>query len=108
VGEWASRHTAREIDDVLNAAGVICGPINTIADIFEDPQFQARDMLVPHHDPEFGAYIGPGVVPKLSHTPGSVRWSGTWDEGSHNREIYGDVLGLSDDEIDALIEEGVL
>ena len=55
---------------MLNEAGVICGPIYTIADIFEDEQFQARDMLLEHDDPEFGAYIGPGIVPKFSETPG--------------------------------------
>lgn len=108
IAEWARQRTAREIDDVLNAAGVICGPIYTIADIFEDPQYEARDMLLPHDDPEFGAYIGPGVVPKLSHTPGSVRWSATWDVGSHNQEVYGDLLRLADAEIDDLTEQGVL
>ena len=108
VAEWASRHDAAEIDRVLNEAGVICGPIYTIADIFEDPQFRARDMLLEHVDPEFGPYIGPGIVPKLSETPGAVRWSATWDEGSHNREVYGDLLGLSDHELDALKEEGVV
>lgn len=108
VADWARQHTAKEIDEVLNAAGVICGPIYTVADIFEDPQYQARDMLLRHEDPEFGEYIGPGIVPKLSRTPGSVRWSATWEEGSHNREIYGELLGLSDDEIAALREEGVL
>src|SRR4029079_16780193 len=73
VAEWAGRHTAAEIDSILNEAGVICGPIYTIADIFEDEQYRARDMLLEHHDPEFGAYIGPGIVPKFSETPGEVR-----------------------------------
>src|SRR6185295_17244396 len=63
VGDWAREHDAAEIDRILNDAGVICGPIYTIADIFEDPQFQARDMLLEHVDPEFGSYIGPGIVP---------------------------------------------
>ncbi|HUG65891.1 MAG TPA: CoA transferase [Gaiellaceae bacterium] len=108
VAEWAAEHTAAEIDEVLNAAGVICGPIYTIADIFEDPQYQARDMLLRHEDPEFGEYIGPGIVPKLSRTPGAVRWSATWDEGSHNREIYCGLLGLSASELDELRAEGVL
>jgi formyl-CoA transferase len=108
VAAWAARHDAAEIDRILNAAGVICGPIYTIADIFEDPQFHAREMLLEHVDPEFGPYIGPGIVPKLSETPGAVRWSATWDEGSHNREIYGGLLGLSDAELEELHEEGVI
>ena len=108
VAEWAARYTAKEIDEILNEAGVICGPIYTIADIFEDPQYRAREMLVTHVDPEFGEYVGPGIVPKLSRTPGGVRWSATWKEGSHNREIYGDLLGLADEELERLSAEGVL
>jgi crotonobetainyl-CoA:carnitine CoA-transferase CaiB-like acyl-CoA transferase len=108
IRDWAAARDASEIDSVLNDAGVICGPVNTIADIFEDEHFQARDMLLKHEDPEFGEYIGPGIVPKFSATPGEVRWSATWDEGSHNQEIYGGLLGLSDDEIAGLREEGVL
>jgi len=108
VAEWAGTRSAAEIDDVLNEAGVICGPIYTIADIFEDPQFRAREMLVEHEDPEFGAYIGPGIVPKFSGTECAVRWSATWEEGSHNAEVYGELLGLSGDDLASLREEGVL
>jgi formyl-CoA transferase len=108
VAEWASRHTAAEIDRLLNDAGVICGPIYTIADIFEDEQFHAREMLVKYMDPEFGEYVGPGIVPKFSETPCDVRWSATWEEGSHNSDVYGGLLGLSDDELARLEEAGVL
>ena len=108
IADWAADHTAAEIDSVLNDAGVICGPVNTIADIFEDDHFWARDMLLEHEDPEFGTYIGPGITPKFSETPGAVRWSATWEEGSHNREVYGGLLGLTDDEIAELREEGVV
>jgi formyl-CoA transferase len=108
VRAWAAERDAAEIDGVLNEAGVICGPLNTIADIFEDPQFRAREMLVKHEDPEFGEYVGPGIVPKFSETPGEVRWSATWEEGSHNRDVYGGLLGLSDDELAELKAGGVL
>jgi formyl-CoA transferase len=108
VADWAAERDAAEIDRILNENGVICGPVYTIADIFEDEHFWAREMLLKHVDPEFGEYIGPGIVPKFSETPGEVRWSATWAEGSHNAEVYGGLLGLSDDEIAALKEEGVL
>jgi formyl-CoA transferase len=108
VAEWAKQHTVAEIDGLLNDAGVICGPIYTVADIFEDEHFRAREMLVKHQDPEFGEYVGPGIVPKFSETPGEVRWSATWEEGSHNRDVYGGLLGLSEDECAELKEQGVL
>jgi len=108
IADWAVEHDAREIDTLLNEFGVVCGPIYTVADIFEDPQFRAREMLVEYEDPEFGPYVGPGIVPKFSETPGAVRWSATWDEGSHNREVYCELLGLSESELDDLHEEGIV
>jgi formyl-CoA transferase len=108
VAAWAAERDAAEIDRVLNEAGVICGPIYTIADIFADEHYWAREMLIKHVDPEIGEYIGPGIVPKFSETPGAVRWSGPWQEGSHNQEVYGGLLGLSADELAELKEEGVL
>jgi formyl-CoA transferase len=108
VAAWAAERSAAEIDRVLNEAGVICGPIYTIEDIFADEHYWARDMLLKHVDEGFGEYVGPGIVPKFSETPGEVRWSATWDEGSHNEDVYGGLLGLSSDELGRLREEGVL
>ena len=108
VAEWASRHDADEIDRVLNEAGVICGPIYTIADIFEDEHVRARGMLVEHDDPELGTFLGPGILPKFSETPGEVRWSATWEHGSHNREVYGELLGLADEDLAELREQGIV
>ena len=90
------------------AAGVICAPIYTNADIFEDTHIRSRDIQNQNVDPEFGPYLGPGIVPKLSETPGAVRWSATWEEGSHNREVFGELLGLADPELAALKEAGVI
>src|SRR5712664_3614745 len=85
IAEWAGRHDSAEIDRTFNGAGVACGPISRIDQVFSDPQIRAREMLVEHHDPEIGPYVGPGIVPKLSETPGSIRWSGPWAPGSHNK-----------------------
>ena len=48
------------------------------------------------------------IVPKFSMTPGEVRWSGTWEEGSHNEEVYCGLLGLTDSELRELREDGVV
>jgi len=108
VADWAKQHDAAEIDRVLNEAGVICGPIYTIADIFEDEHYKARDMLLEHDDPEFGTYIGPGLVPKFSATPSEVRWSAPWEEGSHNADVYCGLLGRSREDLAGLHERGVI
>jgi formyl-CoA transferase len=47
-------------------------------------------------------------VPKFSETPARLRWSATWDEGSHNADVYGGLLSISEDELAELKAEGVL
>ena len=109
VAEWAARHPADELTKILEDAGVVVGPVNTIADVVEDPQLRARDMLLPHFDEAIGAdVLGPGVVPKLTETPGSVRWAGPPRPGTHNAEVYGELLGLSASEVDDLAAAGVI
>lgn len=108
IAEWAGEHDADEIDDALNAAGVVCGPIYTIADIFDDPQYDARDMIVRTEDPELGEIAVPGLVPKLSKTPGRVRWTGPAEVGTHNRDVLCDILDLDEADIAELESEGIL
>ena len=108
VSAWTAERDAEEIDRALGAAGVVCGPVYTVADIVEDPQYAAREALVTHHDDEVGPILGPGVVPRFSATPGSVRWSGPWQPGAHNREIFQGLLGLSDEELAELGRSGVV
>lgn len=101
---WAASLCADEIDATLARAGVVCGRVNTVADLFADPQVRARDMLVDHHDRELGTFVGPGVIPQFSATPGEVRWSGPWDAGHHNAEV----LARTDDELARLSAEDVI
>ena len=108
IGAWAAERDADEIDRVLNDARIVCGPVNTIADIFEDPQFRARDMLIPMEDPELGPLTAPGIVPKLSGTPGAAAYTGSWTLGERNDEVYGGLLGLDEAERATLREEGVI
>ena len=72
-----------------------------------DPHFIARDAIVRVADPKFGELAMQNVVPKLSATPGSIRWTGP-ELGQHNDEVYGELLGLSDDERAKLSADGVV
>ena len=88
---------------------MISGPINTVAEVVEDPQLQARGMIADHWDERIGRNVkGPGVVPVLSETPGTIRHAGSSRPGQHNDEIYHGLLGKSDAELEALRSEGVL
>lgn len=105
VADWASQHDAAELSEILAAAEVAAGPVYSVADIVADPHFRARQSLVVHHDPDIGDFLSPDVVPRLDRTPGRVRWTGPWELGSHNEEIYG-ALGLNTDEMADLREQG--
>jgi formyl-CoA transferase len=108
VGDWVGSLPASDVRRILDEAGVICGPINTAAEVVADPQFRARGMLTPHHDERFDEdVLGPGVVPLFSGTPGEVRWAGPPVPGHHNAEVYAE-LGFSADEIAALGDEEVI
>jgi crotonobetainyl-CoA:carnitine CoA-transferase CaiB-like acyl-CoA transferase len=99
---------AAELDRRLNDAGVVCWPVNTVAEVFDDAQLRARDMLVTHDDPDLGPFVGPGLAPKLSATPGALRWTGPWALGAHNTEVYSELLGLGPGDLARLADEGVI
>ena len=108
ISAWTARHSAADIDRILVAADVVYGPVNSIADIFSDPQFRARDMLLEVEDTEVGPLTMPGIVPKLSATPGRADSAGAWDLGAHNDEVYRGLLGLNDDQLDELSADGII
>ncbi len=109
IGEWAAARQPADIIETLSAAGVIAGPINTVAEVVRDPQFLARGMLVEHFDERIGrTVLGPGVVPVLSESPGGVRFAGSARPGQHNAEVYGELLGLGPEDMATLTELGIL
>jgi formyl-CoA transferase len=109
IGKWASLRPPADIIATLSEAGVISGPINTVADVVADPQLVARGMIADHWDERVQRNVkGPGVVPVLSASPGTIRFAGSARPGQHNVEIYSGVLGLTADELQRLEREGVL
>jgi formyl-CoA transferase len=103
IADWVGQRSAEVVVDLLNEAGVACAPVYTVADIVHDPHFREREMLVEHRDPELGPFLGPGIVPKLSETPGAIRWTGPWQPGHDNQEVFGELLGIDDDELAELV-----
>lgn len=106
VAEWFGQRPADEVQRRCDEHGVPVSAVMSVADIFADPHYAARDMLVEVEHPRLGRMKVPGVVPKFSETPGTVRGVGP-ALGEHNREVYGE-LGLSDDDLARLSEEGVI
>lgn len=107
VGEWTLAHDLDEIEATLKKNDVPASRIYDMADIFNDPHYKAREMLVPTPDDDLGSVTLAGVVPKLSATPGALRWSGR-RTGQDTRQFLRDTAQLADAEIDRLVAEGVV
>ncbi|WP_126425283.1 CaiB/BaiF CoA transferase family protein [Brevibacillus marinus] len=107
VAAWIKQHEQKELLEKLDRFGVPVSPIYSIEDIFQDPQYQARENIVEVEHPRLGTIKIPGVVPKFSKTPGAIRHRAP-ELGEHNEEIYVNELGLSLAEIASLKEKGVI
>jgi crotonobetainyl-CoA:carnitine CoA-transferase CaiB-like acyl-CoA transferase len=108
IAEWTKTKTAADLTTLLDEHGVVVGPIYTVADIAKDPHFKARDMLHRMDDPVFGDITVPGVVPKLSESAGEISWLGPPEPGTHNKEVYGELLGIGDQELAEMKNDGVI
>jgi crotonobetainyl-CoA:carnitine CoA-transferase CaiB-like acyl-CoA transferase len=106
IGAWAAQYTAEELDRIVNEAGVVCAPVYNAADVYNDPYFRERGLLIEYEDEVHGTVTAPGVVPKLMSTPGRVRSNASWEIGRDTDAVMHE-LGLDDDEIGQLRDDGV-
>ena len=107
IAAWTSRWTLSELLALLEAKGVPCGRIYRAPAMLEDPQFAAREAIVTTDHPVFGPIRMQNAFPKLSETPGRVRWPGP-ALGEHTDEVLRQVAGMSEGEIAALRSKGVI
>ncbi len=101
-----ARHTLAENLEIAGAHHLTAVAVQTIADIVEDPHWQARPLTIDVSDAQ-GAVRMHHVVPRLSGTPGEIRWPGP-RLGAHNDGIYGQELGIPTEEMERLQREGVI
>jgi crotonobetainyl-CoA:carnitine CoA-transferase CaiB-like acyl-CoA transferase len=107
IAGWFRERDCASIMALFEQAEVVAGPVLDISDIVRDPHYQARQNIVAVRDDDFGEVRMQGVVPRFLETPGEVRHSGR-ALGADNREIYQGMLGLSQQEFDALSAQGVI
>ena len=106
ITHWTSSLPIDQVLSALEAAEVPAGRIYSVADIVSDPHYQARDMLLNAELPGGVSVKMPGIVPKLSETPGGVNWQGP-TLGQHTDDILGS-LGLTVADIQRLKTCGVV
>lgn len=103
---WCIQRTKREIVQFFQAGGLPCAPVNSVADLVEDPQLQVRGYFKNLDHPVVGAALYAGVPFVMHGTPGEMR-SAAPTLGQHNREVYGE-LGYSDADLAVLATSGVI
>jgi crotonobetainyl-CoA:carnitine CoA-transferase CaiB-like acyl-CoA transferase len=108
VAGWVAARDASEALAALEAAEVPSSLVASVRDLFEDAHVRARENIVSIAVPLLGRLAMPGVVPRLTLTPGRIDAAGPSRPGEHNQEIYGERLGLSREALARLAEGGVI
>ena len=109
VKEWIAARTVDEVGREMEAARIPCGPVRELGEVSKDPHIQSANMLE-YSDlgiPGLENVPIPGVLPRMSKTPGSIETRAP-RVGEHNNEIYGKLLGYSDDFLNELSDSGVI
>ncbi|MCR4514057.1 CaiB/BaiF CoA-transferase family protein [Aeromicrobium sp. 50.2.37] len=107
ISAWIAERDTAEVISEFERVGAAIAPVNTIEDIFADPQFQSRDYITTVEHPKLGPLRMQNVLTRLSESPGRIRSVGP-DIGASNREILQDQLGYSDADLAKLEEAGVI
>lgn len=107
VGEWIGSLTLEQVQRVLDEHGVPATKVYATSDVMSDKHYVAREQIVDVPSEQHGTLPQPGVVPRLSRTPGHVKHRAP-TLGEHNQEVYGGMLGISDDELEQLSTDGVI
>jgi crotonobetainyl-CoA:carnitine CoA-transferase CaiB-like acyl-CoA transferase len=107
IGGWIGSRGAAEVMTAFQEGQAVLGPVYSIADIFLDPQYKARETITTVDDPRLGPVRIQNAIPRLSHTPGKVRYLGL-DLGQDTVEILGRECGHSLEELIAWQAAGVI
>jgi formyl-CoA transferase len=107
IGRWSSLLPTEEVLGLMDRNGVPAGLIYRAPDMFEDPQFVAREAIVKVAHPQFGELRMQNVAPKLSETPGRIR-SPSPALGQHNDEVYQGLMRFTPERVETLRQQGVI
>lgn len=106
ISKWCGAHDLEEVLAVLDVADVPSGKIYDVVDIVNDLHYRARGMIEEAHLRDGTQFKIPGIVPKLSNTPGGTRWLGP-ELGEHTQTVLS-ALGYDDDQIQEFRQKGVV
>ena len=108
INDWTRERTIAEVEEHMLQAGVPAGRIYTAPDMLADPHYKAREAIVDTPTEDFPSLKMQNVFPKMSKTQGEVRWTGPVAMGEHNEEVYGELLGLSEEQLQELKNKSII
>ncbi|KUR79842.1 CoA-transferase [Novosphingobium sp. FSW06-99] len=108
IDAWTRTLTVDQVDALMTQYSIPAGRVYRAPDMLADPHFQAREAIIEVDTERFGPLKMQSVFPRLSATPGSVRRAAPSIVGQHNAEIYGDLLGLTGEDLAAFAAQGVI
>jgi CoA:oxalate CoA-transferase len=107
IGEWTRSKTVAEILETLKKADVPCSAVPDFGQVCHDPQIQNREMVIEVEQLLSGKVKAPGSIFKFSRTPGNIRYPAPF-LGEHNLDVYGGMLGYTEEELTQLANDGVI
>ncbi|MFI7024199.1 CaiB/BaiF CoA transferase family protein [Micromonospora sp. NPDC049900] len=107
IAGWSGRHDTEDLMAVMIKHDVPVGRVYRAPEMLDDEHFAAREAIVRVEHPEFGEFPMQNVVPRLSRTPGRVKWTGP-RLGEHTDQVLTDIVGLAESEINELRASGVI
>ena len=108
INDWSSQRTTAEIEGLMLEFGVPSGKIYRAPEMLEDSHFEARNAIIDTPTDKWPNLKMQNVFPLMSKTQGKVRWPGVEELGAHNREVYGDLLGIGDAELEELQRKSII
>ena len=107
INSWTSTKTVAEVEALMQEHSIPAGRVYTAADMVNDPHYAARGAIV-EQPTSRGPLKMQGTFPKLSETPSSIRRPAPAAPGEHNAEIYGEVFGWDEAELERKVSAGII
>jgi formyl-CoA transferase len=108
INDWSSQLPVEQVEALMLEYGVPSGKIYRAPEMLADPHFAAREAIVDTPTEKWPNLKMQNVFPRMSRTQGEIRWPGVEDLGAHNQEVYGELLGKSDEQLADLQKRSII
>jgi formyl-CoA transferase len=108
INAWTRQLPVAEVEKLMLEAGVPSGKLFRAPEMLEDPHFSAREAIVDTPTEKWPELKMQNIFPKMSRTQGRIRWPGVEELGAHNREVYGELLGMTEEEMAGLQSRSII